>query len=54
MAEIETIVEPDCVADDLRWESMALVGIHPPSLPVSGSLLASTTRKAVSMVYAYA
>lgn len=28
MTEIETIVEPDCVADDDRWESVALVDIH--------------------------
>ena len=36
MTEIETLVEPDGVGDDVRWESIALVGIHPPILPISG------------------
>ena len=39
MAEVETIVEPDSVADDVRWESVALVSIHAPILSISGSLL---------------
>ena len=45
MTEIETIVEPDCVADDVRWESVALVDIHllkyqlaPVKLPIPGFL----------------
>ena len=37
MAEIESVVEPKCVADDLRWEPMALVSIHAPILSISGS-----------------
>jgi hypothetical protein len=32
MTEIESIVEPDCVADDVWRESMTLVCIHPPIL----------------------
>ena len=28
MAEIESIVEPDSVGDDVRWESMAFIRIH--------------------------
>jgi hypothetical protein len=42
VAEIETIVQPDCVADDVRWESMALVCIHEPILSISVSLLGDT------------
>jgi hypothetical protein len=29
VTQIEAIVEPDCVADDIRRESLAFVGIHP-------------------------
>ena len=28
VAQIESIVEPDCIADDVRWKSVAFVGIH--------------------------
>jgi len=28
VAQIEAVVEPDGIGNDLRWESMALVGIH--------------------------
>ena len=28
MAEIESVVEPDCAADDVRRKSVALIGIH--------------------------
>jgi hypothetical protein len=28
VAEIEFVVEPDSVGDDVSWESVALVGIH--------------------------
>jgi hypothetical protein len=30
VAEIESIIEPDSVADDGSWKSVALVGIHVP------------------------
>ena len=40
-AQAETVIEPDGVADDLRWESVSVVAgcivIHPPSLPVAAS-----------------
>jgi len=28
MAQVETIVEPDRVADDIGWEPVALIGVH--------------------------
>ena len=42
MTEIETIVEPDCVADDVWWKSVAFVGINVQILAISESLLGST------------
>ena len=29
MAEIESIVEPYSITNDIRWESVTLVSIHP-------------------------
>ena len=37
VAEIESIVQPNYVADDVWWESVAFVCIHPPILPISAS-----------------
>ena len=37
MAEIESVVEPNCVTDDDRWEPIALVSIHAPILSILGS-----------------
>ena len=34
VAEIETIVEPDGVGNDIWRESMAFIGIHPPILSI--------------------
>jgi hypothetical protein len=42
MAEIESIAEPDCVADDIWRESVALVGIHQPILLILARLFIST------------
>ena len=28
MSEVEAIVEPDCITDDVGWKSVALIGIH--------------------------
>ena len=42
MAEIEAIVEPDCVGNDIWRESVAFVDIHRPILPVKASLFGST------------
>jgi hypothetical protein len=36
VAEIESVVEPDSITDDVGWESMTLIGIHLPILPKSG------------------
>jgi hypothetical protein len=35
MAQVEPIVEPDGVGDDIRRESVALVSIHGPILSIS-------------------
>ena len=37
VAQVEAVVEPDCVGNDVRWESVAFVGIHPPILSLQGS-----------------
>ncbi len=42
MAEIESIVEPYSVADDIWRESVTFVCIHPSILSISGSLLVTT------------
>ena len=34
MAELESIVEPDSIGDDIWRESVTCVGIHPPLLPI--------------------
>jgi hypothetical protein len=36
MAEVEAIVEPNGVTNDVRRESVAFIGIHPPILSTSG------------------
>ena len=35
MTQIESVVEPDCVTDDIRWEPVALISIHEPILAIS-------------------
>jgi hypothetical protein len=35
VAEIETIVEPDDVTDDIGWESVAFISIHPSIIQIS-------------------
>jgi hypothetical protein len=37
VAQIETIVEPDGAGNDIEWESMALICVHGPRLPISAS-----------------
>jgi hypothetical protein len=49
MTEIETIVEPDGVGDDIWLESVAFVGIHRLILPILAVNLA-IPREAVSFV----
>jgi hypothetical protein len=34
MAEIESVVEPNGVTDDIGWESVSFVNIHGPTLSV--------------------
>jgi hypothetical protein len=34
VAKIESIVEPDCITNDIRREAMAFVCVHPPILPI--------------------
>ena len=45
MTEIEPIVEPDRIGNDIGRESVALVYIPPPILPVPVSLLVSTRNR---------
>lgn len=42
MAEVEFVVEPDCVGDDIGWESVVLIAIHGPSVSTSAAKLVST------------
>jgi len=35
VAETESIVEPDCVGDDVRRKSVAFISIHEPILAIS-------------------
>ena len=35
VTQIEAIVEPDGVGDDVRWKSVPLVSIHGPSVSIS-------------------
>ena len=42
MAEIKAIVEPDGVRNDIWRESMTLVCVHEPILPIFGGLLGRT------------
>ena len=35
VAQVEAVVEPDCITDDIGWESVALVSIHAPILAIS-------------------
>ena len=39
--QIESVVKPDGVTDDIGWESVALIGIHLAILAISGSLFGS-------------
>jgi hypothetical protein len=40
VAEIEAVVQPDGVTDNVRRESMAFVGVHSPIIPFGGVNLA--------------
>ena len=44
MAEVEPIVEPDSVGDDIWRESMSFICVHEPILPIPASLFGSTHR----------
>jgi hypothetical protein len=37
MAEIEAVVQPDCVGNDIGRESVTLISIHTPILPISAT-----------------
>jgi hypothetical protein len=34
MAEIKTVVEPNSIRNDIGWEPVAFIGIHPPILAI--------------------
>jgi hypothetical protein len=44
VTEIEAIVKPDKLRNDIRRETVALVGIHPPIISILVSLLVSTLK----------
>ena len=48
MAEIEAEVQTDCVRNDIWRESVALVDIHLPILPISVRLFGDTRKGVVS------
>jgi len=50
VTEIEAIVEPDSVGNDIWWESVAFVCVHSPILPTSVSLLVNTRVKPQGMI----
>ena len=37
VTQIEAIVEPDCIGNDIGRESVALICVHKPILPIPGS-----------------
>jgi hypothetical protein len=37
VAEVEAIVQPNCIADDIGWEPVSFVCIHPPILSKSAT-----------------
>ena len=42
MAEIEPVVEPDCITDDIGRKAVSFVSIHPKIVPMSETLLGDT------------
>ena len=36
VAQVETVIQPDCVANNIGWESVAFVGVHAPILAITG------------------
>ena len=42
VAEVESKVQPNGIGNDIGWESMALICIHPQILPITVTLLGST------------
>jgi hypothetical protein len=45
VAKVETIIEPDCITDDVGWKPVTFVCIHPPILSNETSLFVSTDRR---------
>ena len=42
VAQVDAIVEPDGIGNDVRWESVAFVYVHLPILAILGSKLGDT------------
>ncbi len=42
VTEVESVVEPDGVGNDIWWESVTFVCVHPRILSISASLLGDT------------
>ena len=53
MAQIEAIVQPDCIGDDIRRESVMFIGIHMPILALSCQYLGTVTRTALQVEASY-
>ena len=47
VTQIEAIVEPDGITDDVGWESVTFVCIHRLMLPVMATLLGSTECRSI-------
>ena len=37
VAQVEAVVEPYRIGNDISWESVAFIGVHPPILAIWGS-----------------
>ena len=53
MAEVESVIEPDGVGDDIGWESVTLVCVHPAILPIHGSSLVGTGKSIVAVCFTF-
>ena len=42
VAQVEAIVEPDSIGNDIWWESVSFIDSHQPILPISATLFVST------------
>lgn len=50
---VESVAGPDCVRDDIWWESMPLIGNHRPILPILETQLLSTPQDSRLALFDY-